>query len=125
MHVVYFDTQAEAVEVAKECMTIIKSLRPWTSKWTHHDGSEFYGALRGTMLEWKATDGLVNWELSVGASFSREPSPPKFYLCVEIWGEDQMHYNWCVPCDGTSKEVIENCLAARKIDVDGGEIWRH
>jgi len=105
MRIKYFATRAEVEEAAKRCMAIIKTRRPWTSEWTH------------TSYEWFANDGLVYWELCIGRSFEG------YYLVVTIWGEDQMYYNWCVPCDGTPEEVIENCLVARQVDVDGGEIW--
>ncbi len=108
----YFTTYNEAVRAAKQCMGLIKKDRVHTCAWQENNTET------PTLRKWVANDGLVHWCVSI------EIGPLHLLeVLVQIWGEDQMHYNWSVPCDGTPEEVTNGCLFARQVDVDDGEIW--
>ena len=100
----YYATEPEALVAAEQCKSIIKSRCIWTGEWTQDE-------------PWRATDGLIYWQVSIG------DSGKGYYVCVEMWGYDQMYYNWNSPSDGPPEEVVDSCMCARKVDVDGGEMW--
>ncbi len=110
----HFTTFAEAMAAAKKCMALIKKARVHTCAWQENDTTIETPTLR----EWVANDGLVHWSIDIMVG-----PLMLFEVLVTMWGEDQMCYNWSAPCCGDPETVIDCCLGARQVDVEGGEIW--
>ena len=122
-NVTYFTTRGEAMTAAKECMRLVKKFKPWTGPWKRDDADyEFFSFPKNHLPDWEATDGLIEWGISVDIDVKNGLS--LYHVWVTMAAEDQMYYNWSVPADGSPEDVIRCCLGARQVDVDQGEQWR-
>jgi len=111
----FYTTLGEAKQAARRAVFLIKSLRLHT-RWK-----------RGALEPWdrenelyEGNDGVVQWRVWTERG---KNDASLFCAVVEMSGADQMCYNWSIPTDGNFEEVIQNCLDARKVNVDGGELW--
>jgi hypothetical protein len=107
----YYTTLEETIAAANQCMDLIKKARIHTGEWR---------AINTTHIMWLGGDGLVEWTITIKGDCNGS-----FSLDIEMWGDDQMAYNFSVPSCGDPQNVINNFLGARQIDIENGVVWEN